>query len=539
MRNSQTFSELLDTLKVAHDKEVRGLELELVHLRMEVKQCLAKQRALAQSPKSSPSDETPKSPRSPKKAPEIEPTEPASPRFSQQLISSPVTEPKQGQMAEEIGASESFVKVQRVLQALQDVEGRVGFHAGWLSESEEVPEWRSRLRELVGMPAFDATCGVLICTNAVFLGVCCNYAAERGIDLSSLPVLYSTVDKIFACIFLAEVTLRIAAAGVCDFFRSNVWAWNYFDCAIVSLDLAGLIAAAALGREGARDLTVFRMLRIFRMARTVRIVRLLRFCRELRMMVLSILNCGTSLVWSLVLLSLTIYTFTIYFVQSVSEQLGMEEHSQLKEHFGSVARAWYTLYLSMTGGVNWSEISSLLIEVEWFNAVVMCFYIFFTTVVLTNIIIGIFVDSAVQSAQSDRDEATQEQLLAQDADLERLRIIFLEADTDGNGDLTLEEFESHLRDRSFQAYLASCGIHCDDARAVFNLVDCDKSGSITVEEFVWGCMRIRGAAKSIDLAALIRDQKFSMQKQEKRLDTMERRLVAIQDGLQPTVEATV
>ena len=41
------------------------------------------------------------------------------------------------------------------------------------------------------------------------------------------------------------------------------------------------------------------------------------------------------------------------------------------------------------------------------------------------------------------------------------------------------------------------------ARGLFNLLDADDSGSISVKEFIQGCLRLRGQAKSIDVATLI------------------------------------
>merc|ERR1712023_172002 len=51
------------------------------------------------------------------------------------------------------------------------------------------------------------------------------------------------------------------------------------------------------------------------------------------------------------------------------------------------------------------------------------------------------------------------------------------------------------------------GIDVAEAKGIFNLLDLDKSGSVTIEEFVFGLMRIKGAAKAVDTATLIYENK--------------------------------
>mmetsp|Transcript_118861 Transcript_118861/g.222189 ORF Transcript_118861/g.222189 Transcript_118861/m.222189 type:complete len:91 (-) Transcript_118861:130-402(-) len=42
---------------------------------------------------------------------------------------------------------------------------------------------------------------------------------------------------------------------------------------------------------------------------------------------------------------------------------------------------------------------------------------------------------------------------------------------------------------------------------LFKLLDIDGSGAVGIEEFVIGCMRLKGSAKSIDLATLMYENK--------------------------------
>jgi len=52
------------------------------------------------------------------------------------------------------------------------------------------------------------------------------------------------------------------------------------------------------------------------------------------------------------------------------------------------------------------------------------------------------------------------------------------------------------------AFFAALEIEADLAWDVFKLIDTDEGGSLDIDEFVTGCLRLRGPAKSLDVAKL-------------------------------------
>merc|ERR1740121_432645 len=242
-------------------------------------------------------------------------------------------------------------------------------------------------------------------------------------------------------------------------------------------------------------------------------------------MVYSILRSAPSLCWSMLVIIMIIYIFCIFMVQNVSEYLFQEgpdvnNYEKLQDHWGSLTEGHYTLYQVMTGGISWGEVSNPLITIHWSNGVVIAFFVFFTVLVVSNIITGIFVDVAIQGAQNDREEAISEELHSKKNTAWRLKTIFKEADTDCSGAITFEEFERHLSDRRVRAHLASLGLEVDKAEGLFRLLDMDDSGSIGLEEFVIGCMRLKGGAKSIDLVTLMYENKRLLAQFRALIDTL-------------------
>merc|ERR1712151_172809 len=67
---------------------------------------------------------------------------------------------------------------------------------------------------------------------------------------------------------------------------------------------------------------------------------------------------------------------------------------------------------------------------------------------------------------------------------------------------------SHLADDTVQAVLATLELEPEDAWALFRLLDKDVSLNIDAEEFVKGCLRLKGSARSIDLAMAMHDQQM-------------------------------
>merc|ERR1711865_678167 len=84
-----------------------------------------------------------------------------------------------------------------------------------------------------------------------------------------------------------------------------------------------------------------------------------------------------------------------------------------------------------------------------------------------------------------------------------IKEFFREMDTDASGHITWEEFKESLQHKKVVGYLEHLGLEVDNARYVFQLLDTHGTGEVHSESFVDGCMRLRGTAKSIDVAIVL------------------------------------
>merc|ERR1712157_356755 len=84
-----------------------------------------------------------------------------------------------------------------------------------------------------------------------------------------------------------------------------------------------------------------------------------------------------------------------------------------------------------------------------------------------------------------------------------IKSFFQQADADNSGQLSWEEFKTHLEDNRVKAYFQTLDLDIRKAHTLFKLLDRNGSGGVGIEEFLDGCLRLRGEAKSLDMNLVI------------------------------------
>merc|ERR1712228_370474 len=86
--------------------------------------------------------------------------------------------------------------------------------------------------------------------------------------------------------------------------------------------------------------------------------------------------------------------------------------------------------------------------------------------------------------------------------LHSMRKVFQELDVDEDGGITVEELRGRMQEPEIGAYFSQLGVDSDQVGKLFLLLDRDESGTLDPEEFIFGCLKLRGAAKNLDVAVL-------------------------------------
>merc|ERR1712007_320338 len=111
----------------------------------------------------------------------------------------------------------------------------------------------------------------------------------------------------------------------------------------------------------------------------------------------------------------------------------------------------------------------------------------------------------MEGAQHDHYLAAQAQIANKANYVRRMHALFKDVDSDNSGVITYKELEQRLGDRQVTAFFESMELETSDAWTLFKLLDHDMTHEIDIEEFVEGCLRLRGFAKSIDMARLMHE----------------------------------
>eukprot|EP00931_Biecheleriopsis_adriatica_P074280 TRINITY_DN48375_c0_g1_i1.p1 TRINITY_DN48375_c0_g1~~TRINITY_DN48375_c0_g1_i1.p1 ORF type:complete len:523 (-),score=90.33 TRINITY_DN48375_c0_g1_i1:64-1632(-) len=389
----------------------------------------------------------------------------------------------------------------------------------------------SRLcKKLIYTTGFDVFFGLVIISNGILVGVEVEYCAIYRVP--EAPSWVMLLGDVCSILFVVELIIRLSALGGRKFFFAIEWMWNTFDFVAVVSSLLEVILVQVLP-NGASFLIIARIIRI---VRVVRLLRLLRFLRQLKTMVVSILNTLPSLCWSIGLMSMIIYMFAILICDGANTHvLTLQEDveydtSMFHYYWGTLSNTMYTLFMCMSGGIDWGKPAVYLEYVSKTYLYLFMFFQCFMLFALLNVITGFFCEQAIEMAQQDRDSVVAEQLKDKEAYTELFRDLFEEIDADSSGGINLDELEVFLHDPRLQAIFNHLNINVLNAWTVFRLLDTDGSAEVSIDEFVTGLLRIRGPAKTIDVRSVHHDIKRMQVVLSKFMNFVDRRLEEIQAG---------
>lgn len=407
-----------------------------------------------------------------------------------------------------------YVQKGSFLGLLVDSVGCRSFFEGALGKVDQLralqePPRSGCCAKLVRSSAFQFVTTVVIMANCLTLLISANWAMEN--QSFDIPQELRYLDLAFTIFYVLELLLKFFVHRLFIFWRED-WKWNVFDFVLVAMAVQEQVVEFLLQNEAGTvtRLSYMRSLRVARVSRILRLLRAIRVIRELRMMVFSIISSFTALFWCLVLISLVICVFALFFLQICTDYLiverdsiGEDVYTDFQRTFGSLTKTMTTLYLATTGGFDWERALSLLNRVGVVGSWAWLFYIAFFNFALFNVLTGMFVDHAMKWSQSDNQNLITEHRSQELQDAARLQRLCEAIDTESTGRISWEDFESFVSDESALIYLASLGLEIHDAKTFFDMlagVASDKY--IDIETFVKGCMRMKGPATSIDMLSM-------------------------------------
>eukprot|EP00418_Pyrodinium_bahamense_P087522 CAMPEP_0179073828 /NCGR_PEP_ID=MMETSP0796-20121207/32773_1 /TAXON_ID=73915 /ORGANISM="Pyrodinium bahamense, Strain pbaha01" /LENGTH=518 /DNA_ID=CAMNT_0020771035 /DNA_START=108 /DNA_END=1665 /DNA_ORIENTATION=+ len=354
--------------------------------------------------------------------------------------------------------------------------------------------------------------------NVVFIGHASNVSMANALATppQEEPTQLRFGNIFFTIVYIIELVLRLAAFRW-NFFVGVDWKWNAFDTLLVISSVVEQVALDA-------GIGSFRLLSALRLFRVLRIIRVMRFFPDLRLMVGSIIQSLGALSWALLLLTTIMYLFSIVFMHGailyLHEEQAFEADPVVRDGvvlwYSSVTQTMYTLLTAITGGISWADAVQPLEPISFVYRYLWSFYIVFVVIGVLNVLTGIFVERACELSGLDKDLVIQSEKKRNETFLVEMKKIFEEADADGSGTISWDEFKGYLENDDVTAYLATQQLDAFDARTLFDILNVRGEPEISIEAFIVGCQRLKGMAKGVDVVAVLQETR-SMNRNMKRL----------------------
>merc|ERR1712048_1161998 len=96
-----------------------------------------------------------------------------------------------------------------------------------------------------------------------------------------------------------------------------------------------------------------------------------------------------------------------YFQHVGEADLDPQIRDDLMAAYGSVSLAMLNLFKCGFGGREWNGFYEALVPTGVENRALFLFFVAFTQIAVLNIILGLFVDQAIKSMESEKDELAQ------------------------------------------------------------------------------------------------------------------------------------
>ena len=354
------------------------------------------------------------------------------------------------------------------------------------TEEEETP-----YVPVVERTEFESGIGIMIALNALLMGFEVDLAQNGDVG-------WIIVENFFCILWISEMVLKMKSLRWA-YFTS---AYNVLDFALVLLAIAEAWVIPFLPVSNVNGLGVIRIVRILRMLRLLRLIRLMKLFKNLWLIIVGFRESLSTLFWVLMLLTVVIYVFAIFLRYTLNCLDAFKDWDDCGEYFGSMPAAMYTLFQVITLE-SWSQVFARpILKVQPAFFIVFLLFLFLTTFGILNIIVGVIVENTLNAAKQNQElqERRLQRQLRQE--LESIRRLFEEADSDGSGTLERGEFVDILHDPVVQQTLIRMEIPIEDPSTLFDILDPQGTDSINFGSFAQGVLRVKGPPTQLDMKTM-------------------------------------
>jgi len=337
----------------------------------------------------------------------------------------------------------------------------------------------------------------------------------------SMPWARSTLtacSAFFVFLFMAELLVRIIGLGLCE-ASQDIWMW--LDGGLVVFGVLDLFNEMGISLSFGINPTTLRLLRLLRLTRILKRAASIEAMQSLFLLIKSLKASASALLWAIVILVIImtlvgLFTNQMVYDYMMDEAVSIDDRTTVFNYFGTYSLLMVTMFEITVG--NWIVPARILMEIHevWGTFIVVYRCVFCFAVV--NVIRAVFITETQRVAANDDEVAMiRRERLAQSMVL-KLNDVFVELDKDGDGKLTMEEFEHVWNDRLMKQFLSTLELEIVDLTALFHMLD-DGDQRVDCDEFIHGVTAMKGWAKGSDLVMVL----SAVRRIERTLDQMFRR----------------
>lgn len=382
------------------------------------------------------------------------------------------------------------------------------------------------LTRAVESALFELIMGFLMLLNGGLIGVEASFdKTPQGHEFESI---FELLEHVFTAIFVLELGLRILVFG---------WVWvldfvNFLDTVLIIF--TGVLPMWILSPMNLKSdfVRVLQVLRILRLVRLIRMFRTVRFLRTGYKLTQGLVNGGTIILHTYVMIIATLYVFAVFSVYLVGRSRNLDdsvpEQAQVKDLFKTVPAAMFTLFDFITLN-DWTETVRPTQEYTSVLLILVILVIMVMTLVLNNLITAVIVTHALGGLKEDTELMAAEKRQEEETNIRDLRRVFEETVQEDSDFLMKEDFLAAMNDRNsdMRTKLGGMQIALCEAEEVWELLDASDEG-IDIDKFSHGLRALRGEALAKD--------SFAVAQHIKRINTRISRLSARLAGCKGEVD---
>merc|ERR1712187_117605 len=158
--------------------------------------------------------------------------------------------------------------------------------------------------------------------------------------------------------------------------------------------------------------------------------------------------------------------------------------------------------------MGWIPVTRFLMEEvsEWYGALFLIYRCLVGFAVM-KVITGIFMHETFKVASQDDELMVLQKERQAKKHVQKMMQLMHHGDDSGDDKLSFSEFKDITTDPRVSTWLSAMEFDIRDPELVFSLIDDSDDGTITAQELIAGVSRLKGPARSMDLATLTHEHR--------------------------------